>query len=124
MRGSNRNVAHVASFTFDGSWEPLIWMLAGHTLHVLDDDEYRDDVALVGYVRRHGVDVLDVTPTYLRQLVPAGVLDAGLSTLLVGGEAIDPHAPCPAWTATTCTARPRLRSTPTAGTALPVRRIS
>ncbi|MCM4076612.1 non-ribosomal peptide synthetase [Paractinoplanes hotanensis] len=91
MKGSNRNVAHVASFTFDGSWEPMIWMLAGHTLHVLDDDEYRDDAALVGYVRRHGVDVLDVTPTYLRQLVPAGVLDAGLSTLLVGGEAIDPQ---------------------------------
>ncbi|MCO8275195.1 amino acid adenylation domain-containing protein [Actinoplanes sp. TRM 88003] len=91
VQGRDRNVAHVASFTFDGSWEPLIWMFAGHTLHVLDDDEYRDDAALVGYVREHSVDVLDVTPTYLRQLVPAGVLEAGLRTLLVGGEAIDPQ---------------------------------
>ncbi|WP_444947842.1 amino acid adenylation domain-containing protein [Micromonospora ureilytica] len=89
MTGPRRRVAHVASFTFDGSWEPLIWLLDGHTLHVLNDDEYRDDAALVGYVRRHHVDVLDVTPTYLRELVPAGVLDAGLSVLLVGGEAID-----------------------------------
>ncbi|MFF5289525.1 non-ribosomal peptide synthetase [Paractinoplanes globisporus] len=91
MPGPKRRVAHVASFTFDGSWEPLIWLLDGHALHVLDDDEYRDDAALVGYVREHRVDVLDVTPTYLRELIPAGVLDAGLSMLLVGGEAIDPQ---------------------------------
>ncbi|MCY1136836.1 amino acid adenylation domain-containing protein [Actinoplanes sp. Pm04-4] len=91
MKGAGRQAAHAASFTFDGSWEPMLWMFAGHTLHVLDDDEYRDGEALIGYVRRHGVDVLDVTPTYLRQLIPAGVLEAGLSTMLVGGEAIDPQ---------------------------------
>ncbi|MEU7753012.1 amino acid adenylation domain-containing protein [Micromonospora sp. NPDC049171] len=89
MAGPRRRVAHVASFTFDGSWEPLLWLLDGHTLHVLDEDEYRDDAALVAYVRRHHLDVLDVTPTYLRELVAAGLLDAGLSVLLVGGEAID-----------------------------------
>ncbi|AGZ43003.1 non-ribosomal peptide synthetase [Actinoplanes friuliensis] len=89
MPGPARRVAHVASFTFDGSWEPLLWLFGGHTLHVLDDDEYRDDAALVAYVRRHHVDVLDVTPTYLRELIPAGVLEAGLRVLLVGGEAID-----------------------------------
>ncbi|MFI5895175.1 amino acid adenylation domain-containing protein [Actinoplanes sp. NPDC051513] len=91
MPGPKRRVAHVASFTFDGSWEPLVWMLNGHALHVLDDDEYRDAAALVGYVRERRVEVLDVTPTYLRELIPAGILDAGLSTLLVGGEAIDPQ---------------------------------
>ncbi|MFI6078146.1 amino acid adenylation domain-containing protein [Actinoplanes sp. NPDC051343] len=89
MPGGKKQVAHVASFTFDGSWEPLIWLLDGHTLHVLDDDEYRDDAALVGYVRQHRLDVLDVTPTYLRELIRAGILEAGLSTLLVGGEATD-----------------------------------
>ena len=25
---------HAASFTFDASWEPLLWLLAGHELHV------------------------------------------------------------------------------------------
>ncbi|GAB1640210.1 amino acid adenylation domain-containing protein [Krasilnikovia sp. MM14-A1259] len=89
MRERGLRVAHVASFTFDGSWEPLLWLFDGHALHVLDDDEYRDDAALVAYVRHHGVDVLDVTPTYLRELVPAGILETGLRVLLVGGEAID-----------------------------------
>nr|WP_281286951.1 non-ribosomal peptide synthetase [Nonomuraea turkmeniaca] len=82
--GENLRVAHAASFVFDGSWEPLIWMFDGHTLHVLDD--YRDDTAVVSA----GVDVLDVTPTYLRELVAAGLLESGLKVLLVGGEAVDP----------------------------------
>jgi amino acid adenylation domain-containing protein/non-ribosomal peptide synthase protein (TIGR01720 family) len=91
MGSSQRKVAHVASFVFDGSWEPLLWMLAGHTLHVLDEDTYRDADAVVAAVRREHLDVLDATPTYLRQLVGAGLLDAGLSVLLVGGEAVDPE---------------------------------
>ncbi|MFG1610267.1 amino acid adenylation domain-containing protein [Actinoplanes sp. NPDC049265] len=89
MKGPRRNVAHVASFTFDGSWEPLIWLFGGHALHVLTDDEYRDAAVLVSRLREQHIDVLDVTPTYLRELVPAGLLDGGLSVLLVGGEAID-----------------------------------
>ncbi|MFG1604806.1 amino acid adenylation domain-containing protein, partial [Actinoplanes sp. NPDC049265] len=89
MAGPHRRVAHAASFTFDGSWEPLLWMLAGHTLHVIDADVYRDAAAMVTYLRDQRIDVLDVTPTHLRELIPAGLLDAGLSVLLVGGEAID-----------------------------------
>ena len=33
--------------------------------------------------------VLDVTPTYLQNLVEVGLLDAGLSVVLVGGEAVE-----------------------------------
>ena len=84
--GRGLRVAHVASFVFDGSWEPLLWMFDGHALHVLED--YRDDQAVVAAAR--DLDVLDVTPTYLRELVSAGLLDAGLKVLLVGGEAVDP----------------------------------
>ncbi|MFB9840061.1 non-ribosomal peptide synthetase, partial [Actinoallomurus acaciae] len=84
--GRALRVGHVASFVFDGSWEPLLWMFDGHALHVLDD--YRDDAAVVAAAR--DLDVLDVTPTYLRELVSAGLLEAGLKVLLVGGEAIDP----------------------------------
>jgi non-ribosomal peptide synthetase component F len=68
-------VAHVASFVFDGSWEPLLWLLDGHALHVLED--YRDADAVVAAVRDQRLDVLDVTPTYLQQLVEGGVLEAG-----------------------------------------------
>ncbi len=89
MGSEPRRVAHVASFIFDGSWEPLLWMLAGHALHVLDEETYRDADAVVATVRREHLDVLDATPTYLRQLVGAGLLEAGLSVLLVGGEAVD-----------------------------------
>ncbi|WP_460359721.1 non-ribosomal peptide synthetase, partial [Actinoallomurus bryophytorum] len=84
--GRALRVAHVASFVFDGSWEPLLWMFDGHALHVLED--YRDGAAVVEAAR--GLEVLDVTPTYLRELVSAGLLDAGLKVLLVGGEAVDP----------------------------------
>ncbi|WP_344224999.1 AMP-binding protein, partial [Paractinoplanes ferrugineus] len=91
MPGPVRRVAHVASFTFDGSWEPLLWLFDGHPLHVFDDAEYRDAGVLVPLLREHRIDVLDVTPTYLRELIAAGVLDAGLRVLLVGGEAIDPR---------------------------------
>ena len=42
-------------------------------------------------VHARGLDVLDVTPTYLGELVDAGLLDRpGLRVLLVGGEAVDP----------------------------------
>ncbi|MBB5868352.1 amino acid adenylation domain-containing protein [Allocatelliglobosispora scoriae] len=88
--GGRARVAHNASFVFDGSWEPLIWVLDGHELHVLDEATYRDDAAMVSYVRDRNIDVVDVTPTYLRELVAAGLLDAGLRMLLVGGEAVDP----------------------------------
>ena len=86
-KASVLRVGHVASFVFDGSWEPLLWMLDGHAVHVLE--EYRDADAVVGYVGAHDLDVLDVTPTYLQQLVEVGLLAAGLSVLLVGGEAIE-----------------------------------
>ncbi|GAB6901774.1 non-ribosomal peptide synthetase [Kineosporia succinea] len=85
-----RRVAHVASFVFDGSWEPVLWMLFGHELHVVPEDVYRDSSAVVAHLTDASVDVLDVTPTYLRELIPAGLLEAGLSVLLVGGEAVDP----------------------------------
>jgi amino acid adenylation domain-containing protein/non-ribosomal peptide synthase protein (TIGR01720 family) len=85
--GRGLDVGHVASFVFDGSWEPLLWLLDGHTLHVLD--EYRDADAVLNYVKSQRLDVLDVTPTYLQLLVEGGLLDAGLSVLLVGGEAVE-----------------------------------
>ncbi|CAM5269214.1 Carrier domain-containing protein OS=Streptomyces microflavus OX=1919 GN=Smic_00400 PE=4 SV=1 [Streptomyces microflavus] len=47
-------VAHSASFAFDASWDPLLWMVHGHELHLLDDAAYRDPAVLTAYVRyRH-----------------------------------------------------------------------
>ncbi|WP_143573508.1 AMP-binding protein, partial [Streptomyces acidiscabies] len=78
-----------APLSFDTSWEALIWMLAGHELHLLGDTTRRDAAAVVGYLRATGADVLDVTPSYAEVLLEEGLLDgpAAPSILLLGGEA-------------------------------------
>ncbi|MER5783106.1 amino acid adenylation domain-containing protein [Streptomyces mobaraensis] len=83
---------HTASFSFDSSWEQLIWLIGGHELHVLGEHERRDAEAVVAYAREHRVDTLDVTPTYAQQLLDSGLLDADAphrpAVLLLGGEAV------------------------------------
>ncbi|MFG3660988.1 amino acid adenylation domain-containing protein [Streptomyces sp. NPDC047706] len=82
--------AHAASFSFDGSWEPLIWLLAGHELHVTDEATMADPAALLAHLGREGIDFLDVTPTYLRELIHHGFLEPGghlPGVIAVGGEA-------------------------------------
>ncbi|HET9771201.1 MAG TPA: AMP-binding protein, partial [Acidimicrobiia bacterium] len=90
--GRRLRVAHVASFAFDSSWEPLIWLLDGHELVVFDD--YRDPAATLAGLRLEQIDVLDVTPTYLAELEALGFLDdpaAVPGVLLVGGEPTPPE---------------------------------
>ncbi|MFD9452233.1 amino acid adenylation domain-containing protein [Streptomyces sp. NPDC059985] len=91
-RRSGRRVRalHTASFSFDSSWEQLLWLVAGHELHVLDEFERRDAEAVVAYVRAERIDTLDVTPSYARQLLDAGLLagDRRPPLFLLGGEAV------------------------------------
>ncbi|QEV18594.1 amino acid adenylation domain-containing protein [Streptomyces alboniger] len=89
-------VAHSASFAFDASWDPVLWMVHGHELHLLDDAAYRDPAALAAYVDKHRVDYLDVTPSYAEALVAEGLLDEGRhrpAVVVVGGETV----PGPLW---------------------------
>jgi amino acid adenylation domain-containing protein len=88
--GRRLRVIMVAALSFDAVWNPVLWLLAGHELHMLDDDVRRDAHALVGYVREHGVDVLEITPSYAEQLLDEGLLDgpARPSVVQVGGEAV------------------------------------
>ncbi|WP_202531842.1 amino acid adenylation domain-containing protein, partial [Streptomyces sp. SID8380] len=90
---------HAASFSFDGSWEPLLWLLAGHELHVVDESTMRDPEALLDRVTDARVDFADLTPTYLRELLHHGFLaETGPgdrarhvpAVLAVGGEATPP----------------------------------
>jgi amino acid adenylation domain-containing protein len=79
----------VAALSFDGSLDMVLCLLAGHELHVLEDDVRRDGRALVGYVRERGLDVLVVTPSYAEQLLVEGLLGpGGPAMLIVGGEAV------------------------------------
>ncbi|MEU7161389.1 amino acid adenylation domain-containing protein [Streptomyces chrestomyceticus] len=96
-------VAHSASFAFDASWDPVLWMVHGHELHLLDDTAYRDPAALARYVDEHRVDYLDVTPSYAEALLAEGLLEDGRhrpAVIVVGGEAV----PVPLWERLTTTA--------------------
>ncbi|MFE3498158.1 AMP-binding protein, partial [Streptomyces sp. NPDC059175] len=84
-----RRVALTASFCFDASWDGLLWLMAGHELHLIGDDLRRDAAALVRHVRTESIDVLEVTPSYAEQLVDEGLLEAPAPrVVLLGGEAV------------------------------------
>jgi amino acid adenylation domain-containing protein len=90
--GRRLRASLVAALSFDASWNIVLWLLAGHELHVLDDDVRRDAKALVGYVGEHRVDVVEVSPSYAEQLMADGLLagEHRPSVLILGGEAVGP----------------------------------
>ncbi len=84
-------VALTAAVAFDASWDPVLWMIAGHELHIIDDDTRRDAGALVEYLREERIDAIETTPSYLRQLMAAGLFESGHRPTVValGGETVD-----------------------------------
>jgi amino acid adenylation domain-containing protein/non-ribosomal peptide synthase protein (TIGR01720 family) len=87
--GGRLRVALTAVFSFDTSLEGPLLMADGHELHVIDETMRLDPDALVAYIAHHRIDFLDLTPTYLRELLAAGLLTAGPRILMLGGEALD-----------------------------------
>ncbi|MFE8915185.1 amino acid adenylation domain-containing protein [Streptomyces globisporus] len=86
-------IAHTVSFAFDMSWEELLWLADGHEVHICDEELRRDAPRLVEYCLRHGIDVINVTPTYAQQLVAEGLLEdpeRRPALVLLGGEAVTP----------------------------------
>ncbi|GAA2882648.1 hypothetical protein GCM10010472_46000 [Pseudonocardia halophobica] len=93
-RGRGRlRIAHTVSFSFDMSWEELFWLLAGHEVHVIDERARLDPASLVRHYREVGIDVVNVTPSYARELLAGGLLDGERHPALVmlGGEAVPPE---------------------------------
>ncbi|QCQ89781.1 non-ribosomal peptide synthetase [Rhodococcus sp. SGAir0479] len=88
--GRQLRIAHTVSFSFDMSWEELFWLLAGHHVHVIDEAARADPHTLVRHYRTVGIDVVNVTPSYARELIAAGLLDDRRAPKLVmlGGEAV------------------------------------
>ncbi|MEE1824735.1 amino acid adenylation domain-containing protein [Streptomyces sp. BE20] len=89
--GRRLRAAHTASFSFDSSWEQLLWLVQGHELHVYGEDLRRDPQALVQRLLADRIDTLDVTPSFGQQLVEWGLLDSERHRpllFLVGGEAV------------------------------------
>ncbi|MDX3188142.1 amino acid adenylation domain-containing protein [Streptomyces sp. MN03-5084-2B] len=89
--GRRLRVGHAWAFFFDASWQPQLWLLDGHEVHVVDDDTRRDPARLAAVVRDRGLDFLELTPSHFAQLAAAGVIADGrcaLGVVGVGGEAV------------------------------------
>ncbi len=96
-----------APISFDASVKQLVTLLGGHALHVLPEEVRGDPAGFVRYIREQAIDVLDGTPSHLRALLEAGLLEQrsfeqgspepgsfdrgghALAGALIGGEAID-----------------------------------
>ncbi|WP_165827686.1 non-ribosomal peptide synthetase [Mycolicibacterium sp. GF69] len=87
--GRPLRIAHAWSFGFDASWQPLVGLLDGHSLHLFNAEEMRDTDQLVKGILAHGVDMIDTTPTMFVQLAATGLTDHPMTVLALGGEAID-----------------------------------
>nr|WP_296766735.1 non-ribosomal peptide synthetase [Rhodococcus sp. (in: high G+C Gram-positive bacteria)] len=83
-------IAHTVSFSFDMSWEELLWLVEGHEVHICDEELRRDATALVSYCDDHRIDVVNVTPTYAHHLIGEGLLagEHRPALVLLGGEAV------------------------------------
>lgn len=93
--GRALRIAHAWSLSFDASWQPLVGLLGGHSVHLFSAEEMRDAEAIIEGIRRYRLDMIDTSPSMFTQLFDAGLLDAHaahrLSVLALGGEAIAPH---------------------------------
>ncbi|HEV7974784.1 non-ribosomal peptide synthetase, partial [Amycolatopsis sp.] len=84
-------VGHAWSFAFDASWQPQLWLLDGHAVHVVPEEIRRDPELLAAEVRRAGFDFIEVTPSYFAQMADVGLIDGDscpLAVVGVGGEAV------------------------------------
>lgn len=83
-----------APLPFDASVQQLVMLMHGHTLDIIPQEIRGDGPSMVSYVRDHHIDVLDCVPSQLKLMLAAGLLEGTdwiPSTLLPGGEAIDPE---------------------------------
>jgi amino acid adenylation domain-containing protein/non-ribosomal peptide synthase protein (TIGR01720 family) len=85
-------VAQTASISFDASCDALLWMVGGHQLHTIDYETHIELETFLGYLIANEIDVIDEPPTYLRELIAAGLLDNEVhvpKVIVFGGEAVD-----------------------------------
>ncbi|MCM3926426.1 AMP-binding protein, partial [Frankia sp. AiPs1] len=90
LGGRRLRVLNVLSFAFDGSLDPLVWMLAGHAMHVLPGGVMGDSAGIVRLVRDERIDFVDVPPSLLELLVDDGLLSGEWvpSVVATGAEAV------------------------------------
>ncbi|MEV5311956.1 amino acid adenylation domain-containing protein [Streptomyces sp. NPDC052610] len=88
--GRPLRVGHAWPVFFDASWQPMLWMFAGHELHLVPDEVRRDPDALRGFLAEHRIEFIELSPSLVGELVTRDGWRAGLKVLGVGGEAVPP----------------------------------
>ncbi|MCP3144579.1 non-ribosomal peptide synthetase [Pyxidicoccus xibeiensis] len=91
-RGPGLKVSVNAPLVFDASVKQWLQLLNGHSLHIVPEEVRPDAERMRSWVGRHGVDVLDCTPSLLVPMLARGLgqePDFSPALVLVGGEAID-----------------------------------
>ena len=81
-----------APISFDASMQQIILLLDGHTLHLIPLEIRTDGKELLRYLREKSLQVFDCTPSQLKLLIDAGLLemsDPSPELFLVAGEAVD-----------------------------------
>jgi mycobactin peptide synthetase MbtF len=87
--GRPLRIAHGWSFAFDAAWQPLVALLDGHAVHVVDEQTQTDAEALVRVIAEQRIDMIDTTPSMFAQLKAFGLLaQVPLAVLALGGEAV------------------------------------
>ena len=89
--GRRLRVAHTAGISFDASWDPLLWLFAGHELHLIDSITRRDPETLTDYFAAHGIDSIETTPSFVKALLAHGTFSGTEhpSVVALGGEAVE-----------------------------------
>ncbi|MFB1482715.1 non-ribosomal peptide synthase/polyketide synthase [Corallococcus sp. RDP092CA] len=88
---SAQRVTLNAPLYFDASVEQVIQLLSGHCLVVVPDDVRLEPEALLGWLEHQRIDVFDSTPSQLKLLLSAGLLERAHvpKHFSIGGEAMD-----------------------------------
>lgn len=90
-QGELFRAGHLAAWSFDASWDPMVWLLHGHSMVVIDEETRTDADRLVPFLLEKNIDYLDTTPTFMAQLVSQGLLADSRrpwQVLTVGAEAL------------------------------------
>ncbi|GAA3667196.1 hypothetical protein GCM10022267_62060 [Lentzea roselyniae] len=91
--GRPLRVAHAWPMAFDASWQPMLWMFAGHELHLVPADTRRDADLLRKFLADHEIEFVELSPSLLAQVASEPGWRGALKVLGVGGEAV----PLPLW---------------------------
>ncbi|HEY0375489.1 MAG TPA: amino acid adenylation domain-containing protein, partial [Pyrinomonadaceae bacterium] len=78
-----------APLSFDASVKQLLQLLSGRSVCLIPEGARREPEALLRHLSEHSVEVLDTTPSQLRQVLAEDARGRLPGVVLVGGEAID-----------------------------------